>query len=87
VNALHGRPLPVYGDGMQVRDWLYVEDHCRAIGLTLDASVEGQTFNVGGRAERVNIEIAQTICTRLDRRFAEDATVRGRFPECPASRG
>ncbi len=66
VNALAGRPLPVYGDGMQVRDWLYVRDHCRAIARVLDAGAPGETYNIGGWNEKPNIEIVQTICALLD---------------------
>lgn len=87
VNALHGRMLPIYGDGRQIRDWLYVEDHCVAISKILDAPVVGMTFNVGGRAERENIEIVRTICEELDRRFASDATLGARFPSSPAATG
>ena len=66
VNALAGKPLPVYGDGMQVRDWLYVTDHCSAIRRVLEAGQLGETYNVGGWNEKPNIEIVQTICRLLD---------------------
>jgi len=66
VNALAGRPLPVYGDGMQVRDWLYVKDHCSAIRRVLEAGRLGETYNVGGWNEKPNIEIVHTICALLD---------------------
>ena len=66
TNALAGKPLPVYGDGMQVRDWLYVGDHCSAIRRVLEAGRPGQTYNVGGWNEQPNIEIVHTICTLLD---------------------
>ncbi|WP_137918288.1 dTDP-glucose 4,6-dehydratase [Hydrogenophaga sp. 2FB] len=66
VNALAGKPLPVYGDGMQVRDWLYVKDHCSAIRRVLDAGTVGETYNVGGWNEKPNIEIVHTICALLD---------------------
>ncbi len=66
VNALAGKPLPVYGDGLQVRDWLYVKDHCSAIRRVLDAGTPGQTYNVGGWNEKPNIEIVHTICALLD---------------------
>jgi dTDP-glucose 4,6-dehydratase len=66
VNALAGKPLPVYGDGMQVRDWLYVKDHCSAIREVLARGQVGQTYNVGGWNERPNIEIVKTICALLD---------------------
>jgi dTDP-glucose 4,6-dehydratase len=66
VNALAGKPLPVYGDGMQVRDWLYVKDHCSAIRRVLEAGRLGETYNVGGWNEKPNIEIVHTICKLLD---------------------
>lgn len=66
VNALAGKPLPVYGDGMQVRDWLYVKDHCSAIRRVLEAGRVGETYNVGGWNEKPNIEIVKTICALLD---------------------
>ena len=66
VNALAGQPLPVYGDGMQVRDWLYVKDHCSAIRRVLDAGRLGEVYNVGGWNEKPNIEIVHTVCALLD---------------------
>jgi dTDP-glucose 4,6-dehydratase len=66
VNALAGKPLPVYGDGMQVRDWLYVKDHCSAIRRVLEAGRTGETYNVGGWNEKPNIEIVNTVCALLD---------------------
>ncbi|SEN84034.1 dTDP-glucose 4,6-dehydratase [Brachymonas denitrificans] len=66
VNALAGKPLPVYGDGMQVRDWLYVKDHCSAIRRVLEAGQLGETYNVGGWNEKPNIDIVHTICRLLD---------------------
>ncbi len=66
VNALAGKPLPVYGDGMQVRDWLYVKDHCSAIRRVLEAGTLGETYNVGGWNEKPNIDIVHTICALLD---------------------
>ena len=66
VNALAGKPLPVYGDGMQVRDWLYVTDHCSAIREVLARGRVGETYNVGGWNEKPNIEIVHTICALLD---------------------
>jgi dTDP-glucose 4,6-dehydratase len=65
-NALAGKPLPVYGDGQQIRDWLYVRDHCRAICRILEAGTPGETYNIGGWNEKPNIEIVQTICALLD---------------------
>jgi dTDP-glucose 4,6-dehydratase len=66
VNALAGKPLPVYGDGMQVRDWLYVQDHCSAIRTVLARGQVGETYNVGGWNEKPNIEIVKTLCALLD---------------------
>jgi len=66
VNALAGKALPVYGDGMQIRDWLYVKDHCSAIRRVLEAGRLGETYNVGGWNEKPNIEIVQTVCKLLD---------------------
>jgi dTDP-glucose 4,6-dehydratase len=68
LNALEGKPLPVYGDGMQIRDWLYVEDHAAAIWLVLQRGRVGETYNVGGLNEQPNIAIVKTICALLDRK-------------------
>jgi len=66
LNALAGKPLPIYGDGQQVRDWLYVKDHCAAIRRVLEAGRLGQTYNVGGWNEKPNLEVVHTICAMLD---------------------
>lgn len=66
VNALAGKPLPIYGDGMQVRDWLYVKDHCSAIRRVLEAGRLGETYNVGGWNEMPNVEIVNKVCALLD---------------------
>jgi dTDP-glucose 4,6-dehydratase len=66
LNALEGKPLPVYGDGLNVRDWLYVEDHCSAIRTVLEKGRLGETYNVGGASERTNIEVVTAICDILD---------------------
>jgi dTDP-glucose 4,6-dehydratase len=66
LSALRGDPLPVYGDGRQVRDWLYVRDHCRAIERVLEAGRPGEVYNVGGHNERTNLEVVRTICALLD---------------------
>jgi len=65
-NCLKGEPLPVYGDGLQVRDWLYVEDHCRGIRTVLEKGTTGETYNIGGRQEMTNLEVVRTICAVLD---------------------
>jgi dTDP-glucose 4,6-dehydratase len=67
ANALAGKPLPVYGDGMQVRDWLYVLDHCAAIRRVLEAGVPGQAYNIGGANEMTNLSVVHTLCDILDR--------------------
>ncbi len=64
--ALAGEPLPIYGDGQQIRDWLYVADHCRAIRRVLEAGRVGEAYNIGGRSERRNLEVVQTLCAILD---------------------
>jgi dTDP-glucose 4,6-dehydratase len=66
LNARDGKPLPVYGDGMNVRDWLYVEDHCDAIATVLRNGKPGETYNIGGWNEKPNIEIVQTVCDLVD---------------------
>ncbi len=66
LNALDGKPLPVYGDGMQIRDWLYVEDHARALYQVVTEGEIGETYNIGGHNEKANIEVVHTICTLLE---------------------
>jgi dTDP-glucose 4,6-dehydratase len=66
VNALAGKPLPVYGDGQQVRDWLYVKDHCSAIRRVLQAGRAGEVYNVGGNSEKANLDVVHTVCALLD---------------------
>jgi dTDP-glucose 4,6-dehydratase len=73
VNALAGKPLPIYGDGQQIRDWLYVKDHCDAICRVLEAGPPGQTYNIGGWNEKPNIEIVHIICSLLDKLRPRDA--------------
>jgi dTDP-glucose 4,6-dehydratase len=74
LNALEGRPLPVYGDGLNVRDWLYVEDHARALELIVRTGRPGETYNVGGRNERTNLQVVETICDLLDE-LAPDSAI------------
>lgn len=66
LNALAGKAIPVYGDGRQIRDWLYVEDHCRAIRQVLATGLVGETYNIGGRNELTNLEVVHTVCDLLD---------------------
>jgi dTDP-glucose 4,6-dehydratase len=68
LNALEGKPLPVYGDGRNVRDWLFVEDHCRAIRRVLEAGRPGEVYNIGGEAERTNLEVVEAVCDAVDAR-------------------
>ena len=77
LNALEGRPLPVYGDGSNIRDWLHVEDHARALVAVVEHGRVGETYCIGGRAERRNLEVVQTICDLLDERRPDAAPRRG----------
>jgi dTDP-glucose 4,6-dehydratase len=87
VNALDGKPLPVYGRGENVRDWLYVEDHCAAIDLVLKSGASGETYNVGGCNEWRNLDVVHLICDQLNAAFAADASLVRRYPDCPAASG
>ena len=87
VNALDGKPLPVYGDGLQIRDWLYVRDHCRGIERVLEKGRLGETYNLGGNSERKNIDVVQGICAHINKLFAADEKLRARFPMSPAAKG
>ena len=66
LNAVNGKPLPIYGDGLNVRDWLYVEDHCEALHLVLEKGTVGEMYNIGGRCEKTNLEVVHTLCKTLD---------------------
>lgn len=87
VNALHGKALPIYGDGQQVRDWLYVDDHCRAIELVIKNGRVGECYNVGGGAELPNLAVIDTLCSSLDAAFANSPELSRRFPDAPAASG
>lgn len=87
VNILLGKPLPVYGDGLQVRDWLHVEDHCAAIALALTRGTAGEVYNVGGNSETTNITIVRTLCELVDEFLAERPELRQAFPASPAAAG
>jgi dTDP-glucose 4,6-dehydratase len=84
VNILLGKPLPVYGDGLQVRDWLYVEDHCLAIELALKHGKSGEVYNIGGNSETTNMEIVRTLCRLVDQSLDEQPALRAAFPSSPA---
>ncbi len=77
INALHGRPLPVYGDGGNVRDWLDVADHCAAIDLILERGAAGETYNVGGGSELANLTLIERLCAAVDGAFAADPALAG----------
>lgn len=87
LNALNGRALPIYGDGMNVRDWLHVEDHCRGIEACLLRGQPGETYNIGGGEELPNMAVIDRICAEVDRAFAEDLALARRFPQAPAAQG
>ena len=87
LNALHGRALPVYGEGRNVRDWLHVEDHARGIEAVLERGRPGRTYNIGGCNEWTNIDIVHRVCETIDARFGADPGLATRYPEAPAARG
>jgi dTDP-glucose 4,6-dehydratase len=87
TNILRGLPLPVYGDGSNIRDWLYVEDHCRGIEKVLLSGTVGETYNIGGNNEWNNLAIVHLLCDQLDARFAANTGLAERFPDSPCARG
>ena len=87
TNILRGLPLPVYGDGSNIRDWLYVEDHCRGIELVLERGEVGETYNIGGNNEWNNLDIVHQLCDQLDARFAGDVRLADRFAASPCASG
>lgn len=87
INILHGKALPVYGDGKNIRDWLYVEDHARGIECVLENGKVGETYNIGGVNEWTNIDIVNLLCKLLDERFAADNSLKQSYPDCPAAKG
>jgi dTDP-glucose 4,6-dehydratase len=87
VNLLHGRALPIYGDGRNVRDWLHVSDHCRGIDLILQNGRPGEVYNIGGGAESENLQLVETLCAVADEAFGSRPHLGSRFPGCPAAQG
>ena len=87
TNILESKPLPIYGDGKQIRDWLFVEDHCRGIELVLDKGVVGETYNIGGVNEWQNIDIVNLVCELVDREFAAHPELTAQYPHAPAAHG
>jgi len=87
VNILQGLPLPIYGDGRNVRDWLHVGDHCRGIDLVLSGGAPGAVYNIGGRAESENLSVVRSLCEVADAAFGARVDLRARFPRCPSAGG
>ncbi len=87
VNLLAGKELPVYGDGMNVRDWLHVDDHCAGIERILEGGRVGETYNIGGGNEWRNIDLVRLLCRLMDEELASDAALAQRFPDCAPSSG
>lgn len=87
INALNGRPLPIYGDGMNVRDWLHVEDHCRGIEAAIQTGKPGEVYNIGGGQELPNLEVIEQICAGVDAAFAADPSLAERYLDAPAAKG
>ena len=87
VNVLQGHALPIYGDGLQIRDWLHVEDHCRAIDAILSASAAGETWNVGGAGGDTNLAVVQALCDLVDAALAADGSLAQHFPQSPSTSG
>ena len=85
INALMGRPLPVYGDGLNVRDWIHVEDHCAVLSTVLERGRAGETYNIGGANEVANIDLVHTLCDLVDARIGRDTELARRFAACAAS--
>lgn len=87
LNILSGKALPIYGDGLQIRDWLYVDDHNRGIELVMKKGLHGETYNIGGNNEWTNIDVVNLLCELIDSRFASDEQLAVRFPESPCANG
>ncbi|MFQ5427979.1 MAG: dTDP-glucose 4,6-dehydratase [Thermodesulfobacteriota bacterium] len=80
INALKGKKLPVYGDGQNVRDWIYVEDHCAAVEAVMGKGIPGEVYNIGGRNEQKNIDIVRLVCSIVDKMTSEDEELAGQYP-------
>ena len=86
-HALHGKALPIYGDGKNVRDWLFVDDHCRALDLILMRGRPGEVYNVGGGYETSNLAVVESLCAAIDEAFRRDLGMAERYPAAPAAKG
>ena len=87
LNILAGKDLPIYGDGQQIRDWLYVDDHNRGIELVIKKGRHGETYNIGGNNEWANLDVVNLLCELIDARFASDKNLATRFPDSPCATG
>jgi len=87
TNILDGKPLPVYGDGMQIRDWLYVDDHNKGVDLIIEKGQTGQTYNIGNNNEKANLDIVKTVCSLIDKEFSTNHEMAQRFPQAPQVAG
>jgi dTDP-glucose 4,6-dehydratase len=87
INILGGKPLPIYGDGLNIRDWLYVDDHNRGLSHVIEQGRVGEVYNIGGNFELTNIEIVKLLCALMDREFSKNKTLAARFPDSPCARG
>jgi dTDP-glucose 4,6-dehydratase len=87
INILQGKRLPVYGDGLQVRDWLHVADHCEAISLALTRGTSGEVYNIGGNSETTNIEVVRTLCALVDEAVGAQPQLKAAHPAAPGAQG
>jgi len=87
TRILDGGQLPVYGDGSNIRDWLYVEDHARGIARILESGTSGEVYNIGGHNEWANLDIVRLLCQVMDERFAANEALAIRFPKAPQVQG
>jgi dTDP-glucose 4,6-dehydratase len=85
INILHDKALPIYGDGMQIRDWLYVEDHAYGIDLVLNKGKVGETYNIGGNNEWANIDIVKEVRMLIEKAFVDDKTLAEKYPQALAA--
>ena len=85
VNILNGKPIPIYGDGKQMRDWVYVDDHSRGIEAVIRNGIRGETYNIGGNHECTNIDVVTLLCDIIDTRFEECSLLCDRFPKSPSA--
>jgi len=85
INILEGKKLPIYGDGLNIRDWLFVDDHCRGIDIILNDGVIGETYNIGGGNEIVNLDLVRVLCQLIDKKITGNELLRKQYLNCPAA--